>query len=133
MCLLTSVMLCACSCKCRFFFKWYGVHRCRHVLTHSFPSRRSSDLFDHAAAVTNFVVAPLSLLSGTFYSIESLAPTFQAVSHANPFFRSDEHTSELPSLMRISYAGFCLKKTKHNFTKFSSAYLHNILKTSTWT
>ncbi|WP_106639066.1 ABC transporter permease [Allosphingosinicella vermicomposti] len=42
--------------------------------------------FDHAAAVTNFVVAPLSLLSGTFYSIESLAPTFQAVSHANPFF-----------------------------------------------
>ena len=42
--------------------------------------------FDHAAAVTNFVVAPLSLLSGTFYSIESLAPAFQVVSHANPFF-----------------------------------------------
>ena len=42
--------------------------------------------FDHAAAVSNFVVAPLSLLSGTFYSIESLAPAFQAVSHANPFF-----------------------------------------------
>jgi ABC-2 type transport system permease protein len=42
--------------------------------------------FDHAAAVTNFVVAPLSLLSGTFYSIESLHPTFQAISHANPFF-----------------------------------------------
>jgi ABC-2 type transport system permease protein len=32
------------------------------------------------------VVAPLSLLSGTFYSIESLAPAFQAVSHTNPFF-----------------------------------------------
>ena len=45
-----------------------------------------AEKFDHAAAVTNFVVAPLSLLSGTFYSIESLAPTFQAVSHANPFF-----------------------------------------------
>jgi ABC-2 type transport system permease protein len=45
-----------------------------------------ADKFDHAAAVTNFVVAPLSLLSGTFYSIESLAPAFQAVSHANPFF-----------------------------------------------
>jgi ABC-2 type transport system permease protein len=45
-----------------------------------------AEKFDHAAAVSNFVVAPLSLLSGTFYSIESLAPTFQAVSHANPFF-----------------------------------------------
>jgi ABC-2 type transport system permease protein len=31
-------------------------------------------------------VAPLSLLSGTFYSVKQLAPTFQAISHANPFF-----------------------------------------------
>ena len=45
-----------------------------------------AEKFDHAAAVSNFVVAPLSLLSGTFYSIDSLAPAFQAVSHANPFF-----------------------------------------------
>jgi ABC-2 type transport system permease protein len=42
--------------------------------------------FDHAAAVTNFVVAPLSLLSGTFYSVDLLAPAFRAFSHANPFF-----------------------------------------------
>lgn len=45
-----------------------------------------AEKFDHAAAVTNFVVTPLSLLSGTFYSIEQLSPTFEAVSHANPFF-----------------------------------------------
>jgi ABC-2 type transport system permease protein len=45
-----------------------------------------AEKFDHAAAVTNFVVAPLSLLSGPFYSIHNLAPAFQAVSHANPFF-----------------------------------------------
>jgi ABC-2 type transport system permease protein len=45
-----------------------------------------ADKFDHAAAVTNFVVTPLSLLSGTFYSVKQLAPTFQKVSHANPFF-----------------------------------------------
>ncbi len=45
-----------------------------------------ADKFDHAAAVTNFVVTPLSLLSGTFYSIHQLAPAFQKVSHANPFF-----------------------------------------------
>ncbi|HMG47572.1 MAG TPA: ABC transporter permease [Allosphingosinicella sp.] len=45
-----------------------------------------AEKFDHAAAVGNFVVAPLALLSGTFYSIESLSPAFRAVSHANPFF-----------------------------------------------
>ena len=45
-----------------------------------------ADKFDHAAAVTNFVVMPLSLLSGTFYSVKQLAPTFRAISHANPFF-----------------------------------------------
>jgi ABC-2 type transport system permease protein len=45
-----------------------------------------AEKFDHAAAVTNFVVTPLSLLSGTFYSVRQLAPTFQAISHANPFF-----------------------------------------------
>jgi ABC-2 type transport system permease protein len=42
--------------------------------------------FDHMAAVTNFVIMPLSFLSGTFYSIERLPPVWQAVSHVNPFF-----------------------------------------------
>lgn len=45
-----------------------------------------AEKFDHAAAVQNFVVGPLTLLSGTFYSVERLSPTFQAISHANPFF-----------------------------------------------
>jgi ABC-2 type transport system permease protein len=45
-----------------------------------------AEKFDHAAAVTNFVVTPLSLLSGTFYSVHQLSPAFQAVSYANPFF-----------------------------------------------
>ncbi len=45
-----------------------------------------AEKFDHAAAVGNFVVAPLSLLSGTFYSVDALSPTFAAISHANPFF-----------------------------------------------
>lgn len=45
-----------------------------------------AEKFDHAAAITNFVVAPLSLLSGTFYSVEQLSPLFRAISHANPFF-----------------------------------------------
>jgi ABC-2 type transport system permease protein len=45
-----------------------------------------AEKFDHAAMITNFVVAPLALLSGTFYSVEQLSPAFEAVSHANPFF-----------------------------------------------
>jgi len=42
--------------------------------------------FDHNAAITNFVVYPLSLLSGTFYIISNFTPLFQAISRANPFF-----------------------------------------------
>ena len=45
-----------------------------------------AEKFDHAAAVTNFVIAPLALLSGTFYIIDNLAPAFQRVSEFNPFF-----------------------------------------------
>jgi ABC-2 type transport system permease protein len=45
-----------------------------------------AEKFDHAAAITNFVVAPAALLSGTFYSVDKLSPAFQAISHANPFF-----------------------------------------------
>ncbi len=45
-----------------------------------------SDRFDQMAAITNFVVTPLSFLSGTFYSIDRLPPAFQTLSHANPFF-----------------------------------------------
>ncbi len=45
-----------------------------------------AEKFDHAAAVTNFVIVPMALLSGTFYSVDRLAPAFRAFSHANPFF-----------------------------------------------
>jgi ABC-2 type transport system permease protein len=45
-----------------------------------------AEKFDHNATVTNFVVQPLSLLSGTFYSIEGLHGAFRAFSHVNPFF-----------------------------------------------
>jgi ABC-2 type transport system permease protein len=45
-----------------------------------------AEKFDHNATITNFVVQPLSLLSGTFYSIEGLHGAFRAFSHVNPFF-----------------------------------------------
>src|SRR3546814_8650549 len=38
--------------------------------------------------------------------------------------RSEEHTSELQSLMRISYAVFCLKKKKHTSTKYQNSIKH---------
>ena len=44
-----------------------------------------AEKFDHAAVVGNFIVAPLSLLSGTFYAIDRLAPAFQTFSRFNPF------------------------------------------------
>jgi ABC-2 type transport system permease protein len=45
-----------------------------------------ADKFDHNAMIQNFVVGPLSLLSGTFYSIENLHTAVRAFSHVNPFF-----------------------------------------------
>ncbi|MDZ7893514.1 MAG: ABC transporter permease [Sphingobium sp.] len=45
-----------------------------------------AEKFDHAAAITNFVIGPAALLSGTFYSIDRLPPLFQTISHGNPFF-----------------------------------------------
>ena len=45
-----------------------------------------AEKFDHMATVTNFVIIPLSFLSGTFYSIERLPEILQMVSKANPFF-----------------------------------------------
>jgi ABC-2 type transport system permease protein len=45
-----------------------------------------SDKIDQVAAFQNFVVVPLTFLSGVFYSIHSLPPFWQRLSHANPFF-----------------------------------------------
>ena len=45
-----------------------------------------AEKFDHMATVTNFVIVPLSFLSGTFYTIERLPEFLQIVSKANPFF-----------------------------------------------
>ena len=45
-----------------------------------------ADKFDQMAAFQNFIIMPLSFLSGVFYSIHSLPPFWQKVSHLNPFF-----------------------------------------------
>jgi ABC-2 type transport system permease protein len=45
-----------------------------------------AEKFDQLAAFQNFVVMPMTFLSGVFYSIHSLPAFWQAVSHLNPFF-----------------------------------------------
>ena len=45
-----------------------------------------ADKFDQVGAFQSFLVLPLTMLSGVFYSIHSLPPAWQAVSHCNPFF-----------------------------------------------
>src|SRR3546814_1408422 len=119
-----------------FFFKCYGYHRDLHVLTHSFPTRRSSDLRSTQAfmllsrSASSKRLTGGSLLSSRVSAGASFAPSaasaVAALSVLSPVHadsasatasersrRSEEHTSELQSLMRISYAVFCLQK-KHN-------------------
>jgi len=45
-----------------------------------------AEKFDQLAAFQNFVIMPMTFLSGVFYSIHSLPPFWQTVSHLNPFF-----------------------------------------------
>ena len=45
-----------------------------------------AEKFDHTATVTNFIITPLSFLSGVFYSIDKLPEFFQTISIINPFF-----------------------------------------------
>ena len=45
-----------------------------------------SEKFDHMASVTNFIITPLSFLSGTFYTIDRLPDFLQNISKFNPFF-----------------------------------------------
>ena len=45
-----------------------------------------AEKFDHMATVTNFIITPLSFLSGVFYSVERLPTAFQTISKFNPFF-----------------------------------------------
>jgi ABC-2 type transport system permease protein len=45
-----------------------------------------ADKFDQMAAFQNFIIMPMTFLSGVFYSIQSLPPFWQTVSHLNPFF-----------------------------------------------
>src|SRR3546814_9446134 len=114
-----------------FIFYGYGDHRDLHVLTHSFPTRRSSDLYKlpprfasracrGGSRMIRFVIGVIRLYFGlgvifgtiVFGSILYQYFAMERVKESLGTVRSEEHTSELQSLMRISYAVFCLKKKK---------------------
>ncbi len=65
---------------------WFGLMGSLMLATVGLATSIWAEKFDHNAAVTNFIIAPLSLLSGTFYVIENLQGVFQTVSRMNPFF-----------------------------------------------
>ena len=65
---------------------WFGLMGSLMLALMGLLTSMWASKFDHSAVVTNFVVAPLSLLSGTFYAVDQLAPAFRAASHVNPFF-----------------------------------------------
>lgn len=79
------------------FFVTMGIHNVFFVAFHAFAASLMlallgmiggiwAEKFDHIAAVTNFVITPLSFLSGTFYSIERLPEFGQVLAHFNPLF-----------------------------------------------
>jgi len=65
---------------------WFGLMGATMLSLMGLLASLWAEKFDHNAAVTNFIIAPLSLLSGTFYLISDLSDGFEAISRANPFF-----------------------------------------------
>src|SRR3546814_10178654 len=86
------------------------------TLTHSFPTRRSSDLRQGGpqACLQEPSKAGRPARQRTSSDLERStgAERDREVSWSEPPHRSEEHTSELQSLMRNSYAVFCLKNKK---------------------
>src|SRR3546814_4389630 len=63
--------------------------------------------------VACFANAAAHLEPGGAFVIELVVPDLRRLVPGHDAVRSEEHTSELQSLMRISYAVFCLKKKQH--------------------
>src|SRR3546814_19960760 len=98
-----------------FLFEGSRNHLDLHALTHSFPTRRSSDLagagisrrYRGNGRAAGFGGRPLHDRADPACPLEG-----REINMEVKYLRSEEHTSELQSLMRISYAVFCLKKKK---------------------
>src|SRR3546814_1559444 len=74
-------------------------------------STRTDTLFPYTTLFRSLLAASADRDHRLFDCAEDRMPG--RIAHLDPHRRSEEHTSELQSLMRISYAVFCLKKKKH--------------------
>src|SRR3546814_9790091 len=82
------------------------------------PDQPGASMMPEAAAANRSV---FYAADGSMRSLAEIRERFRVkleaggkIENMKPLARSEEHTSELPSLMRISYAVFCLKKKKLN-------------------
>src|SRR3546814_6084735 len=102
--------------SCCLFCSVSSDHRDLHVLTHSFPTRRSSDLTSAIPCCSGSRRTPARRASatGTASGTSGTAAAWARRTRGREAWRSEEHTSELQSLMRNSYAVFCLKKKNEN-------------------
>src|SRR3546814_2876712 len=105
-------------------FRFRGIHL---QLTHRRSARRGADV--QAVSAVWCRISGLQQLpdrDGRTYMMPGRIIPRMAASLSIPWvgLRSEEHTSELQSLMRISYAVFCLKKKKrHNYIDNLSTYV----------
>src|SRR3546814_4227654 len=139
----------------------YSKHRTRQVHIHSFPTLRPADQTSPSCGSVAIIGAKMAALWRELHAVQQqlnmVAGVKQAHCIAQGIFRrfisadhqhcltdmagqcgrSEEHTSELQSLMRISYAVFCLKKQnnihKVNRTSKHTKYNHNAAQIMTHT
>src|SRR3546814_6697886 len=78
------------------------------------PFENKSSLDELLPAAQAFSLLPVERNGDTLHLSWNIAPGYYLSRHRLPVARSEAHTYELQSLMRISYAVFCLKKTKQN-------------------
>src|SRR3546814_5524576 len=103
-------------------------------------STRTDTLFPYTTLFRSTVVprSPLRTLPPASNACRKVSQPWlgQPASITAPQRRSEEHTSELQSLMRISYAVFCLKKKKKNYLDISNdtsiSKSHNIVHNLTY-
>src|SRR3546814_1776582 len=72
-------------------------------------------VFQHDEALARAIVVPVRVIAGR--GLRGQLVREKVIEAGFERMRSEEHTSELQSLMRISYAVFCLKKKKYNYMK----------------
>ena len=65
---------------------FHGIMGCMFMATMGLIGAIWADKFDHMAAVSNFVITPLTFLSGTFYTIDRLPEGFRFIANYNPFY-----------------------------------------------